>query len=192
MRWARLQPPFGIHSLVFGPSNIPGLSDARSFVPDVVLDGLTAAKLPEYWRAVLAFPTVTDLTIALRRFRYATQRVRDDDRIVDLMIAAEALFIPRGRDTDELRFRTALNAAYFLGGSAADRRRIFEVVRAGYDLRSSVAHGEPASPVRANGLLLTVPELLETLEPLLRKALQKRLRNAGESIDWDLLTLGER
>jgi hypothetical protein len=108
------------------------------------------------------------------------------------MIAAEVLFIPRGKDTDELRFRTAVNAAYFLSDSAAERRRVFELVRAGYDMRSSVAHGEEATPIKANGVVLTVRELLEALEPLLRCALQLRMHSTGEPVDWDLLTVGAR
>jgi hypothetical protein len=192
MRWARLQPPFDRHDLTFGPANIQSLSDTRTFTSDVVLDATTAAQLPEYWHAVRALPAMTDVTVALRRFRYATQRVRDDDRILDLMIAAEVLFIPRGKDTDELRFRTAVNAAYFLSDSAAERRRVFELVRAGYDMRSSVAHGEEATPIKANGVVLTVRELLEALEPLLRCALQLRMHSTGEPVDWDLLTVGPR
>ena len=78
-----------------------------------------------------------------------------------MIIATGALFIPRGRDTDELRFRTAANAAYFLGDSAAERRQIFELARASYDMRSAVAHGEQTSSVKANGVVLTERELLE-------------------------------
>jgi hypothetical protein len=57
------------------------------------------------------------LANAVRRFSYACERDRPDDRLVDLMIAAESLFLggesgPGNRG--ELSYRLSLRAAFFI------------------------------------------------------------------------------
>lgn len=86
------------------------------------------------------------LDIALRRFGYAHERHRIEDKIVDLLIAAEALFLCDGSYVGELRYRLSLRAALFLTSKDEDRRTIFRWMKAAYDLRSAVAHGGQPNP----------------------------------------------
>jgi hypothetical protein len=79
---------------------------------------------------------------ALHRFGLACTRIRDDDRLVDLVIAAEALFLSdSGSDRGELRFRLALRAALLIESAGGDARRTYQAFRRGYNLRSKIVHG---------------------------------------------------
>lgn len=84
------------------------------------------------------------IEVALRRFSMAWERSLIEDRMIDLMIAAEALFLsgPGSRkDRGEMRFRLALRAACFVETAGMSRRETFGLMRDAYDVRSSVVHG---------------------------------------------------
>src|SRR5205085_8120094 len=80
------------------------------------------------------------LNTAVRRFSYSCVRHDNEDKIVDLMIAAETLFL-QGKSEGEKRFRLALRAAYFLGTDSDSRKQIYDRMRRAYDLRSKLVHG---------------------------------------------------
>jgi len=79
------------------------------------------------------------LTLAIRRFLLALTRDREDDRLIDLSIAAEALLMDQ---RDELSLRLALSAAVLAEGTQLAPRDVYEAVRTAYRLRSKVVHGE--------------------------------------------------
>jgi hypothetical protein len=85
-------------------------------------------------------PVVRDaLDVAIRRFSDSCVRHRNEDKVIDLMIAAEALFL-RGANEGEKSFRLALRAGQFLAeGSAA--REVFDRMRLAYHYRSVLVHG---------------------------------------------------
>ena len=106
------------------------------------------------------------------------------------MIAAEALFIERSGDNDELRFRTSLNASFFLSSEHEARRAIFETVRAGYDARSSVAHGDDPKRILIAGRSYGLRELIPEVADVVRRALRKRLDEVRGDVDWAALVVG--
>ena len=85
------------------------------------------------------------------RFRIAIERwekaadlnARYEDRVIDLRIALEALYI--GSDTGELRFRLATTCARHLGDSLEERRKINQTVKGFYSLASKVIHAGRAT-----------------------------------------------
>jgi hypothetical protein len=86
--------------------------------------------------------------VALRRFYLAKLRDGDDDRILDLMIAAEALFLNDAQG--ELSFRLATRAALFLADTREHRVEVYRAMRDAYDKRSQIVHGAlvPAVEIR--------------------------------------------
>jgi len=80
---------------------------------------------------------------ALRRFGYAAERTLPEEEIVDLMIAAESLFLSDigKRDRGELRHRLAMRAAALRGLTADERMQMSKVMRNAYDARSVIVHG---------------------------------------------------
>jgi Apea-like HEPN len=144
---------------------------------------LTSEELPrfrEFWSAfeeVHARPVISG---ALRRFSFAANRSLPDDEIVDLMIAAESLFLS---ETDEkfrgeLRFRLATRAAFLLGTTPTERVQFFKFLGRAYDARSVIVHGGVLSHEglrRLNGESGSVHEFADDLECVLRDALQRAI-----------------
>jgi Apea-like HEPN len=122
------------------------------------------------------------LDIAMRRYSYAHERHRLEDKIVDLLIAAEALFLSDQKEDPykgEIRYRLSLRAAAFLAPEGESRRRIFRQMRAAYDLRSAVVHGTEAEKVKLprqpDGGPTQLKDFVWAIQELIRVALHKAI-----------------
>lgn len=95
----------------------------------------------ELWRLLEAGSA--QIAFSLRRFNLAFDRELLDDRIVDLVIAAESLFLGDlgVQDRGELRFRFAIRAAKFIEYLTYSERDVYQVMRRAYDARSAIVHG---------------------------------------------------
>ena len=144
---------------------------------------LTDEELPrfhEFWSALDKVHARPVISGALRRFTFAANRSLPDDEIVDLMIAAEALFLTEmgKQDRGELRFRLATRAAFLLGTTPAERVRLFKFMRCAYDARSVIVHGGVPSEddlQGLNGLPASIHKFADDLEGALRGALQRAI-----------------
>jgi len=106
-----------------------------------------AQSLKALWNK-LDMPVVKkELDVAVRRFGDSCVRHRDEDKLIDLMIAAESLFL-RGTKEGEKSFRLALRAAQFLGEGAAASKEVYDRMRLAYYYRSALVHGAKPSSDR--------------------------------------------
>ena len=144
----------------------------------------TADRLEKLWPELELRITDPRLELAVRRLDDSYYRKRPDDRLIDLWIALEALFLAYGKG--ELRFRAALTIAHFLRTSQADRLALFKEVQESYDLRSKMVHGVQPEPKHK------LPEVTDSTGDLLRQALllflRKRKAPQGDAILASLLT----
>jgi hypothetical protein len=65
------------------------------------------------------------------------------DKAIDLGISLEAMMLHnqgQERERGELRYRTAIRGAAFLGGALEERQKHFKLLREAYDLRSEAVH----------------------------------------------------
>ncbi len=129
---------------------------------------------------------------AVRRFSFGMDRHRPEDRILDMMIAAEALFLydaGAAQDKGELKYRLSLRAAFFLGKNPTQREVIFRFMKRAYDARSSIAHGGAPSQLRdPQGSETDLVSFTGYLERYLRLAIKQAIREApaeGRFLDWD-------
>lgn len=130
------------------------------------------------------------LDIALRRFSYANERSRSEDKIIDLLIAAEALFLTDSGDAKErgeMRFRLALRAALF--SDVISKKNVYDHMRYAYDIRSTIVHG--GKPVLRKQDE-TLEEFVKNTTEYLRTALHKAIDLAAQSklpkgslAEWD-------
>lgn len=113
-----------------------------------------AQSLKALW-AKLELQTVKkELNVPIRRFSDSCVRHRDEDKLIDLMIAAESLFL-RGTKEGEKSFRLALRASQLLGSNRASQE-VFDRMRLAYHCRSVLVHGgHPASDRRLKNIDLT-------------------------------------
>jgi hypothetical protein len=115
---------------------------------------------------------------SVHRFNLAFDRGLLADRIVDLVIAAEALFLGDldVQDRGELRFRFALRAAKFIEHPTYSEHDIFRVMRRAYDARSAIVHGGSPKDTRLPDNQSTeLPTFIDAIEELVRLGLRKAL-----------------
>jgi hypothetical protein len=131
------------------------------------------------------------LDLAIRRLSYLIDRARPDDRLLDLMIAAEAFYLAKignEKTRGELSYRLALRAALWaavLGASAEEVRKRYKLLRDAYDARSLVAHGEDFEKHMAKERTST-KEFIDDLVNLIRGDVIGALRkiSTGELSKW--------
>ena len=160
------------------------------------LDASEVDGLAELWHQ-LHSPGVRktrQLALAARRFAYKGERTRVDDQLVDLVVAAEALFLGDSDEESrgELRFRLSSRAASYIVDPSRGKRAIFRVFMAAYKMRSRLVHGGDVKALTLDGMELTPERMVESIEGLLRLALKQALRQASElagrlTIDWEAL-----
>jgi hypothetical protein len=153
-----------------------------------------AAQLPAFLQRYLKAKAVPAVNVAMRRFAYAADRSRADDRIIDLLIAAEALF---GGGGDRL----AIRGAWLLEPNPAKRRAMLTFLKHAYAVRSQIAHGAPPNATNMHLVNSTAPiaiqKFADEIERLVRLAIHiaiDRIDGTGTFHDgaaWDALILGQ-
>jgi hypothetical protein len=160
------------------------------------LDADDGPRLVELWEQ-LRHPRVREskpLTTAVRRFGLAGERSRAEDQIIDLMIAAEAIFLPG--ESSESAHKLSLRAAVLLGDETTNARDVATVMKRAYNARSKLAHGSVAPALRLpDGADATLEEYVALVGEYMRRALGvlvAQLAVGGPSpLDqggWDQLT----
>jgi hypothetical protein len=89
--------------------------------------------------------------VAIRRLGYALERGLMEDRVVDFLIAAEAIFLSdagSAKYRGELQYRLALRAAFLMGTDDASRIVIYDYFRQAYKIRSSVSRLRQDNPAQ--------------------------------------------
>lgn len=141
------------------------------------------------------------IQIAIDRLSYARERHRENDSLIDLLIAAEALFLSdagKHKERGELRYRLALRSALFSDNQ--EKKKIFELFKYAYDVRSTIVHGGEVKglPKDSAGKEMTLNDFVKKIEGLLRVSLLKAINLAANSklpddslADWDALVFND-
>jgi len=151
--------------------------------------------LQEFFRATQVARRKKFLDNAVRRFGYAVDRQRVDDRLVDLLVSAEALYLndvgPRERG--ELGYRLALRAARFIESEEHPRGIVFDLMRQAYGARSAIVHGSmPKGGFRnETGDSVTLEEFTALVESVQRAGLRRGIEamERNDFPDWHALVL---
>jgi len=156
-----------------------------------------ADELRAFWAERRATFSGPPLEYALSSFSLGCSRGYTEQALVDLTIAAEALFL--GDVNDELKYRVALRAAFFVADNPAERERVYDSVRDAYDVRSWIVHGKsrkvPTSLTRDASkqpnvaLALMASGFQDTMRLALRKA-TKLVATGAWPPGWERLILG--
>lgn len=127
------------------------------------------------------------LIIAVRRYSLALSRPLLDDKLIDLMICAEALLLRV--EQNELTYKLAYRVALFIGGNPSQQKDIFKFIGEAYSMRSKVVHGTK-SYTQDQKDIEALSSIITKLSELLRQALLKMLTLALNPqapevlIDW--------
>ena len=110
------------------------------------------------------------------------------DKMIDLGIAFEALYLSETDYNREIRFRFSLHAAWHLGKNREQRKALMKDFKILYDWRSTVVHTGKL-PKQARNVTVT-QEFITNAQNLCRDAILKVLED-GKFPDWNSLILGE-
>ena len=117
------------------------------------------------------------------------------DKIIDLGIALEALYLSDIDETTEVSFRLRLHAAWHLGENEEDRRQLMKEFGEIYDWRSKVVHTGKLPEKRVSRkkrrpfTRQEVRQFIENAQDRCRESILKILE-AGKFPDWSSLILG--
>jgi Apea-like HEPN len=168
-----------------------------------VLSHKTARELKKVWHDLRCLRRRSDtaaLGLAARRLSYVSDRSLHEDQILDLMIAAEALYLADvGGDRGELKYRLALRAAAWADNRqlGLSHSQVFELMKRSYDVRSAIAHGSHPTKgqLKIQDEQLSLDEFVERSGAVIRAGVRKALNQASKSperrllIDWEALVL---
>ena len=125
--------------------------------------------------------------------RWINSKVRSEltDKMIDLSIALEALYLSETGMKTELAFRLRLRAAWFLGNDQDARREIMDVLRTIYKYRSAAVHTGKldSGDVKMGTDIVSMSAFVERGQTLCRDSIVRVLRD-GSFPDWDRLILG--
>jgi hypothetical protein len=125
--------------------------------------------------------------VAVDRLHFSVSRLRPQDRLIDLIIAMEAIF---GDNEGASTYKIAMRAAVFLGDNPMHRKSIADTIKRAYQERSALVHGGK------NESNAVMAQLTGQVHGLVRDALRQISEQLFEGkripspIDFDWLLLG--
>lgn len=180
-----------------GVSYNPGIISKFFMINKFQLAGNEKNNFLEFWEAYRRTEISEKhfLSVAIRRFSQSNERESIEDKIIDLMISAEALFLSSGGSFQgELKYRLSHRAAMFIEDEAEKQREVFNFMRKAYSVRSDIVHGsEPNLPKKEDGTSVLLGEFCNELENHLRHSLKKVIvlasaaKSSSNILDWDTI-----
>ncbi len=127
-----------------------------------------AVEFQSFWNTQkeTQLPEKNFLSVGIRRFSQSNERNNIEDRIIDLMIAAESIFLSSGGSFQgELKYRLSHRASMFIENDVEKQRYVFDFMQKAYDVRSSIVHGStPKLPKKIDGSEYTLEEFCGDIE----------------------------
>lgn len=124
------------------------------------------------------------INVCLRRIGFANTRYSLEDKLLDTVMALEALVLSDSGDPSERgeqSFRLAIRLARFLRDKKDDQITVYKTVRKAYRLRNKVVHGDKLEPSDTS--------LITDLDTLAREATRRFLlaKANGQEVNWHAL-----
>lgn len=136
--------------------------------------------------------TLKKLQIPIDRWIKSKAYKDPEDKIIDLAIALESLYLSEITEPTELAFRLRLHAALFLEKDRMQQKKLMKDFSQIYAWRSSVVHNGKL-PNKTKNTPFTQKEVMEFIDKaqdLCQKSILKILED-GKFPDWNDLILGE-
>ena len=132
------------------------------------------------------------LQIAIERWIKSHTYQKPVDKMIDLAIALEAIYLSDIKETTELAFRLRLRASWYLGGNKAHRKDLMKNFNKIYEWRSKAVH-KGKIPNKTKKIPFTEKEVIEFVkeaQKLCSDSIMKILED-GKLPDWNDMILGE-
>lgn len=115
------------------------------------------------------------LVRAIKRFSSSLFRGSLEDRVIDLAISGESLFLSGEGEKTELTFRLSHRAGAYLGDSSEAQLGIYRSFKAFYGLRSKIVHGAYDQSI-SNSELGKQHAIVASVTSHMREALKRAIR----------------
>lgn len=116
------------------------------------------------------------LYLACKRFQRAYEDVDAEDRLIDLMIAFEALFLKGKKDGPKGK-PIAVACSNLLGKNEEERKKIKQTLAEAYLIRNSIVHGSEYPRIESDDkeevYFDTLSDLVSKVEDYLRESIKK-------------------
>ena len=145
---------------------------------------LNDAELVELTGKYATLPKQTQrvLNLALRRLRDSTERIGVEDKVIDLCIALEALFMESGEFKDQRKI-IASRGSWHFADSLLERGQTRKDLKAFYEHRSDIVHGVTTSNLSPN-VEDQRRDLLAKVDDVVRASLKTMIAQ-GRPSDWE-------
>lgn len=154
------------------------LGGPRNFANYTLASSENAA-VRELWAMLSAHEVINHTTLlsAVRRFIDARDRRRPEDELIDLMIAAETLFLPGEDQNQDPDYKLGLRAAFFLADLGRPRAATFAHMKRAYTASRAIVHGSELGTLELdNGRQVELYKFIDETSELMREALAQALR----------------
>lgn len=141
----KIIPALDVHIIESVSSNFlasGNLLYRKSFGQTYILGATEINEFQRFWNKFDYLIQSTKLSMAIRRFNYGYERDRPEDKLLDYMIAFEALFSKTNENTGELSHKLSVRVARLLKSDYIDRKTIAKNMKIFYGKRSKVVHGD--------------------------------------------------
>ena len=160
-------------------ASMPGFAPRDFYGEQYVLETTEAKEFLDFWKL---FKKITEphrlkkrrfLDISIRRFNQALDEHFPEDKLIDFMIAFEALFL-RGEKAVSTGQIIAIACSTLLGKNDEEREEIRQFITKAYSIRNCIVHGSeyPKPFVREE---YEMAEFVSKIEDYLRDSIKKLL-----------------
>lgn len=163
--------PLSKASMSFGKSYYEPFSGAQ-----YMLSKNEAEDLVKFWEMFnkVDFKKYGFIELAIKRFNLAHVRKELEDKLIDLMIAFEALYL--FKTSQELGFKLSTRAAFILGRDKdkAEKEKIYNFLKKAYNTRSGIVHGNEhldKTITLPDGKEISAADFISQLEEYLRQSI---------------------
>lgn len=183
--WIQFDNPIANCLVGSGYSYSNAMFDNAVYVSSLDPSKLDSAPISRLLRCYKAFNDADRdaLNISVDRFNQALRRPDMVDRAIDLGIALEVMLLHGigAKDRGEMRYRSSIRGAMFLGGEKPDRLITFRLLKEAYDLRSAAVHtGKLNAKQNQSSPTETLEEVSKIYACVVRKLIER-----GSFPNWD-------
>lgn len=131
-------------------------------------------KIKDYWGKYQLQSENQTMQIALRRYLFSIQKHDKEDKVIDLIIAFEALLIKENERS--IREKIAIRCSKFLSDEC-DQEKVYDFLQKTYKLRSEIVHGSSfeLNAMNSKEKYFHLGKTISILSELMRYCFQKKI-----------------
>ena len=177
---------------IFGGTMFLSMPDEVPQYGDTVL--IMRVETPKYKKLFSEYLAATEcrawMGLISQKLKRLAFQMKAEEMAVDLVTLLEILFLPEA--SGELKYRLSIRCAKLLGKNKEDIKKVFELIRLCYDIRSNIVHTGKISAGNKKQLKkagLSLHELLSQIQGYIFDSVRKFIHNPNLRNEMDEIVL---